>query len=182
MLEAWYLPGLEESPDEWLEGRSRAGAAFRAPTLSVERARAVAGAVRDAAMEARTTRSTEEVIATIARAAGKLSADGPEGVAARELLRSELGWNERLIRETLEGMSRTWTREALTDLVVAELGGTGSLDGFVVDPLWRGPGQRRRRALGSPVVLQVLAVGALFLLPSFYLLYRTFKGDPQQVG
>ena len=44
MLEAWYLPGLEESPDEWLEGRSRAGAAFRAPTLSVERARAVAGA------------------------------------------------------------------------------------------------------------------------------------------
>jgi acyl-CoA reductase-like NAD-dependent aldehyde dehydrogenase len=157
MLEAWYLPGLEESPDEWLEGRSRAGAAFRTPTLSVERARAVAGAVRDAVLEARTTRSTEEVIATIARAAGKLSADGLEGIAARELLRSELGWSERLVRETLAGMSRTWTREALTNLVVTELGGTGSLDGFVVDPLWRGPGQRRRRALGSPVVLQVLA-------------------------
>jgi hypothetical protein len=90
-------------------------------------------------------------------AAGKLSAGGPEGIAARESLRSELGWNERLVRETLEGMSRTWTHEALTGLVDAELGGAASLDGFVSDPLWSGPGQRSRRALGSPVVLQVLA-------------------------
>ena len=157
MLEAWYLPGLEESPAEWLEGRTRAGAAFRAPTLSVDRARAVAGTVREAVLEARTTRSTEDVIGAVARAAGKLSADGPEGVAARELLRTELGWNERLVRETLEGMARTWTHEALTGLVDAELGGTASLDGFVADPRWSGPGQRRRRALGSPVVLQVLA-------------------------
>ena len=157
MLEAWYLPGLEESPAEWLESRTRAGAAFRAPTLSVDQARAVAGAVRDAVRETRATRSTGEVIEAIARAAGKLSADGPEGHATLELLRSELGWNERLVRETLEGMSRTWTHEALIGLVDAELGGTACLDGFVMDPLWVGPGQRSRRALGSPVVLQVLA-------------------------
>ena len=157
MLEAWYLSGLEASPTEWLEGRTRAGAAFRAPTLSSIQARAVARSVREAVLAARITRSTEEVIASIAGAAWKLSADGPEGIAARELLRSELGWSERLVRETLEGMSRTWTHEALTGLVDAELGGAASLDGFVTDTRWDGPGQRSRRALGSPVVLQVLA-------------------------
>ncbi|MEK6255101.1 MAG: hypothetical protein N2B05_10425, partial [Gemmatimonadales bacterium] len=157
MLEAWYLSGLEACPTEWLEGRTRAGAAFRAPTLSVAQARAVAGSVRAAVLEARITRSTEEVIGSIAGAAGKLSADGPEGIAARELLRSELGWSESLVRETMEGMSRIWTHEALTGLVDAELGGAASLDGFVTDTRWNGQGQRSRRALGSPVVLQVLA-------------------------
>ena len=157
MLEAWHLTGLEEAPTEWLESRTRAGTAFRAPSLSVAQARTVAGSVRKAVLEARATRSTEEVIESIARAAGKLSADGPEGIAARELLRAELGWNERLVRETLEGMSRTWTPEALTALVEAELGGTATLDGFVTDTQWVGPGQRSRCALGPPVVLQVLA-------------------------
>jgi hypothetical protein len=157
MLEAWHLPGLDEPPTEWLEHRSRAGAAFRAPALSITQARAVAGAVRNAALEARSTRTSDEMIASIARAAGKLSADGPEGVAARELLRIELGWSEGLVRETLEGMSRTWTREALTGLIESELGGTAVLDGFISDGGWAGPGQRSRRALGPPVLLQVLA-------------------------
>lgn len=157
MLEAWHLPGLDEPPTEWLEHRSRAGAAFRAPALSITQARAVAGAVRNAALEARSTRTSDEMIASIARAAGKLSADGPEGVAARELLRIELGWSEGLVRETLEGMSRTWTRQALTDLIESELGGTAVLDGFISDGGWAGPGQRSRRALGPPVLLQVLA-------------------------
>jgi len=157
MLEAWHLPGLESPPTEWLESRTRAGAAFRAPVLSAAEAGTVAISVRKAVLEARNSRSTEEVIESIARAAGKLSADGPEGIAALELLRAELGWNESLVGETLEGMSRIWTREALTGLVEAELGGTAVLDGFVPDTGWTGPGQRSRRALGSPVVLQVLA-------------------------
>ncbi len=77
MLEAWHLAGLEAAPIEWLESRTRAGTAFRAPSLSVAQARTVAGSVRKAVLEARATRSTEEVIESIARAAGKLSADGP---------------------------------------------------------------------------------------------------------
>lgn len=157
MLEAWHLPGLDEPPTEWLESRSRADTAFRAPALTAVQARCVADSVRSAVLESRRARSTQEVIDVIARAARRLSADEPEGIAARELLRVELGWSERLVAETLEGMSRTWTSEALTGLVESELGGSAVLDGFVTDTRWAGKGRRSRRALGSPVVLQVLA-------------------------
>ncbi len=157
MLEAWHLPGLDPPPTEWLESRSRAGTAFRAPALTAAQARSVASSVRSAALEARASRSTHEVIEAITRAAGRLSAHEPEGMAARELLRVELGWSESLVAETLEGMSRTWTSEALAGLVESELGGAGILDGFVTDTRWAGQGRRSRRALGPPVVLQVLA-------------------------
>lgn len=157
MLEAWYLPGLPEAPDEWLEGRTRSGASFRAPALSAAQAAAVAGAVREAVLESRTSRSTDRVIDTVCAAAAKLTAEGPAAAAARELLRTELGWDERLVRETLDGVSRAWTAESLKRLVEEELGGCEVLDRFVDDPGWSGVGCRRRRASGSPVVLQVLA-------------------------
>ena len=157
MLEAWHLPGLGESVAEWLEGRTRAGAEFRAPALSAAQAGAVAQSVRRAALEARSNRTTGEVVGSIAAAASKLSGGGAEGVATRELLRAELGWDERLVRDTLEGMARTWTADSLKGLVDVELGGSAVLDGFVADTTWTGPGHRSRRALGSPVVLQVLA-------------------------
>ena len=157
MLEAWHLPGFGESAAEWLEGRTRAGAEIRAPALSAAEAGAIALSVRRATLEARSARTTGEVIQSIAAAATKLASEGPEGVAARELLRAELGWNESLARDTLEGMGRTWTAESLLGLVDAELGGSAVLDGFVPDATWTGPGYRSRRALGSPVVLQVLA-------------------------
>lgn len=157
MLEAWHLPGLAGPPDGWLEGSTRAGTSFRAPRLSAAQAAEVAGSVRDAVLEARTCRSTQSVIDAVAAAAARLTGEGPVGVAARELLRVELGWNEALVRETLEGMARSWTAESLTRLVEAEFGGCAVLDGFVADPEWTGPGRRRRRAVGSPVVLQVLS-------------------------
>jgi hypothetical protein len=157
VLEAWHLPGLEEPPEEWLESRTHADTPFRAPTLSAAQAGAIAGSVRNAALEARAVRATEQVIETIASVAGKMSGDGPVGVAARELLRAELGWDERLVRETLDGMARSWTAESLKQLVEVELGGAAALDAFVPDMTWTGPGQRHRRAVGSPVVLQVLA-------------------------
>jgi hypothetical protein len=157
VLEAWHLPGLEEPPDEWLEGRTRSGTAFRAPILTAARAATVARTVRDAALEARGLRTTEKIIATVSTIASRMSGDGPVGVAARELLRAELGWDESLVRETLTGMARSWTAEALTHLVQSELGGCEALDGFAPDSTWTGAGQRRRQAVGSPVVLQVLA-------------------------
>jgi acyl-CoA reductase-like NAD-dependent aldehyde dehydrogenase len=157
VLEAWHLPGLDAEPAEWLESQTPNGARFRAPALSAAQAGTVAQEVRRAALEARFARTSEQVIRSIAAAATKLADDGPEGVAARGLLRAELGWDEHLARDTLDGMARTWTAEALTGLVEAELGGPAVLDGFVPDAEWVGPGHRSRRALGAPVVLQVLA-------------------------
>lgn len=157
MLDAWHLPGLPEEGNGWLESRTQSGLAFRAPDLSLAQAACVARSVRAATLEVRASRSTEEVVGAIARSAGKLSGAGPEGVAARELIRAELDWSDRLARDTLEGMSRTWTEETLTGLVAAELGGFAFLDGFTEDPTWTGPGERRRRASGPPLILQVLA-------------------------
>ncbi len=157
MLEAWHLPGLESEPTEWLESQTPGGARFRAPALSGLQAGAVAQAVRNSALEARSARTSEQVIRSIAAAAARLASDAPEGAAARQLLRAELGWDERLVGETLDGMASTWTAEALMGLVQSELGGPAVLDGFVPDEEWAGPGHRSRRALGSPVMLQVLA-------------------------
>jgi hypothetical protein len=118
---------------------------------------AVAQAVRNSALEARSARTSEQVIESIAAAAARLAGDGTGGAAARQLLRAELGWDEHLARETLDGMASTWTAEALTGLVQSELGGPAVLDGFVPDEEWAGPGHRSRRALGAPLMLQVLA-------------------------
>ncbi len=157
MLEAWHLPGLEPEPTEWLESGTPGGARFRAPVLSAVQAGAVAQAVRNSALEARSARTSEQVIESIAAAAARLAGDGTGGAAARQLLRAELGWDEHLARETLDGMASTWTAEALTGLVQSELGGPAVLDGFVADEEWAGPGHRSRRALGAPLMLQVLA-------------------------
>jgi acyl-CoA reductase-like NAD-dependent aldehyde dehydrogenase len=157
MLEAWHLPGLTDFAGEWLEGHTRDGAVFRAPALSAAQAADVAVSVREAAHEARATRDTAQVIDTISAAAIALAGGGPHGIAARELLKAELGWDDRLVRETLDGMARAWTAEALTGIVEQEMGGLEVLDGFVPDPHWKAAGQRRRRALGPSLVLQVLA-------------------------
>jgi len=156
MFEAWHLPGLP-TPTEWLEGRTHAGSAFRAPSLSGTEAGIVAAYVREGALEARAHRATTDVIQAIGAAAARLTAEGSAGIATRELLHAEIGWDDRLIRDTLDGMARTWTTDALAGLVDSELGGPAVLDGFVRDEGWDGPGVRRRRAVGAPVVLQVLA-------------------------
>lgn len=157
MLDAWYLAGLGEPEDGWIDGRTAAGEPFRAPQLTGSEAAAVAGSVREAALQARENRSTAEVIDAISAAAVRMCGDGPEGVAARELLRRELGWDERLVSDTLGGMAAGWTAEALSALLAAELGDVGVLDDFHADPSWTGPGRRLRRAVGPPVLLQVLA-------------------------
>lgn len=157
MLDAWYLPGLVEPPAEWLQSRTYSGAPFRVPILSASGAAEVADTVRTATLEARTARTTGEVIETLAATASRMAGEGPVAVAARQLLRTELGWDEGLVRDTLDGMARSWTAESLTHLIDAELGGCAALDGFIPDATWTGAGQRHRRALGSPVVLQVLA-------------------------
>lgn len=160
MLDPWHLPGLDAErapPADWWEGRTASGARFRAPSLSALEARLIAERVRESAFEACETRKATEVIDAVAAAAMRLVGEGEGGREACSLLRTELGWDARLSRETLTGMSRSWTSEALRDLVRAELGDPSVLDGFVVDAGWKGPGRRLRRARGSPLLLQILA-------------------------
>jgi len=156
MLEPWLLPGFEE-PDEWREGRTAAGTAFRVPVVGVAAAQDIAARIRRQALQARRERTTGQVIEAVAAAATRLAGEGPEGVAARELLRQELGWDAELARTTLRDMAHCWAAPELHRLVDAEVRPAGALDRFVEDETWTGPGRRLRRAAGPPVILQVLA-------------------------
>lgn len=154
---AWHLPGLPDRPGRReVEGRSASGAPFRTPALEGGDAGAVAEHVRRSALEARERLSTSRVIEAVGSAASRLA--DPEDAAGREatlVLGEELGWPGDLVRETLTGMARSWSEDALRRIVERELGGPGLLDG------WRDDGGalpgRRRRASGPPLILVVHA-------------------------
>jgi len=155
---AWHLPGLPRAVAEsgpWHEGRTAAGAAFRAPRLDAASAAAVASEVRTAALEARDRFSVEDVVERVAAAASRLAVPAdPIGTVATALLETELGWSPGGAAETLRGMAEGWTAEELLSLLRAELGDPAVLDGFRPDPARPG---RRRRASGPALLLQVHA-------------------------
>lgn len=166
----WHLPGLEldgalpapsgvETADrfssEWHETRTASGFPVRTPRLSAGQASAVAETVRAAALEARTVRTHADVLRTISSAALRLSdASDDVGREAALLLSRELGWSLEAARETLVGMSREWTDDALSSLIRSEIGDPALLDRFVPDPVRDG---RLRTAVGPPVVFQIHA-------------------------
>jgi hypothetical protein len=154
----WHLPGLPaDEARATEEGRTAAGRTFRVPSLSGSDAEAVAAAVRGAALRARRDLRADEVVAAASRAAMRLADfDDPVGSAAAATLSRELGWPESLSRDTLDGMSRSWTAEALHAVLDRELGGTAVLDEWTADPDAAFPG-RRRRAGGPPHLLIVHA-------------------------
>lgn len=151
----WWLPGLPGSPEAWHRGRTATGRPFRTPALDATGARAVAERVRAATLEARRTRSLEDVVGAGAAAATRLARPGePVGREAVALLAGELGWPRELAAETLAGMGEVWSADALRRVLGGELGDPGVLDGFRPAPP---PGGRRRRASGPPLLAVVHA-------------------------
>lgn len=165
----WHLPGLE-TPSEpeaaggdagrgspWHRAETAGGASFRVPALDGERMASVVAAVRNAARAARRERDLDAVIEAVSRAATRLAdPDSPWGRSAEALLRAELGWPAAPARETLRRMADGWTAGTLGDLVEAELGDPGLLDGYGPAPA-RDGSPRMRRAAGPPLLLQVQA-------------------------
>ena len=155
----WYLPAIGDPDDSetpgtgiggWYEGRTVGGLSFRSPALEPAAANRVASAVMAAASEARHARSLNEVVESISAAACRLADEtDPAGLEARRCLESETGWSLGMVRETLEGMTATWTAEALWDVVRSELGNAEVLDGFLPDGRKKG---RLRRAAGPPLI------------------------------
>ena len=153
----WHLPGLPGRDGRETEaGRTAAGASFRVPALSREDAEAVADEVRAAALEGRGRLATARVIEAAAAAAGRVAdPSDPAGREAASTLSEELGWPSALAEETLSGMGRSWTEDALHRVVERELGGTAVLDGWTDEGAIL-PG-RRRRASGPPLLFVVHA-------------------------
>ncbi|MGW8282957.1 MAG: acyl-CoA reductase [Gemmatimonadota bacterium] len=137
------------------EAWTAAGRLLRAPRLNERDAAGVASAVRNAANEARSVRKYADVLRAVSEAAMRLAdASDAVGREAERLLSAGLGWPATIARESLAGMSREWTEEALHSLVVAEIGDPTLLERFVPDPSRPG---RQRTAAGPPLVLQIHA-------------------------
>lgn len=154
MTDAWHLPGWTGSSGERHHGTRASGAPFDTPVLDAAQATAVADRVRDATLEARRTYAIADVLAAIDGVARRLVGDSPAGKEAIALMVQGLGWSPELARETLEAARRGWTLDALQRLLDTELGDSRVLDGFASnDP----DDSRARRALGHPLLLQVLA-------------------------
>jgi hypothetical protein len=151
---AWHLPGYDREGNLQTE-RPGGPTGPPVPRLSEREAAAIAAAVRAAALRARTERSIGGVIRAVSRAAMRLvDIEDSLGMETELHLRTGLGWSREGARESLRGMAREWTEDALLALVNSELGDSKYLEHFVDDS---GRPGRRRRAAGPPLLLQVHA-------------------------
>ncbi|MFW6088252.1 MAG: acyl-CoA reductase [Gemmatimonadota bacterium] len=152
-----WLPGLspDHDPENHVDGRTAAGATYRVPQLSDAESVAVAEAVRSAALAARRTHRTADVVVAAARAAGRLvDPDDGYGRAARDALEAATGCSRAAAAELLERNAAGWSAPVLSRLVRSEFGELAVLDEPRPDP---GRPGRRRRAAGPPVAHLVLA-------------------------
>lgn len=154
MAEAWHLPGWTETSTARHRGSGASGAAFETPALDALQATAVAERVREATLEARRTYGISEVATAIDGVARRLMEGSPARDQAVALMGESLGWPSGLVRETLDAARQSWTLDALNRLLHAELQNPRALDGFVADDA---DDSRVRRALGHPLLLQVLS-------------------------
>ena len=166
----WHLPGLDLSPEnasgfgaeapdsgalEWHEVRTATGRLVQAPRLSDGEASTIAASVRSAALEARSVRTPAEVLRAISGSALRLSdPSDPIGQEAKRVLSVGLGWSGQAAQESLAGMAREWTENALRGLIESEVGDPAVLERFVPDPTRDG---RFRMAVGPPLVFQIHA-------------------------
>lgn len=166
----WHLPGFQPGNTsvqpsdanavsgtvlDQHEARTAGDRLLRAPRLNDRDAAGVASAVRNAAIEARSVRNIADVLRAVSAAAMRLADPSDEvGREAERLLSAGLGWPGTTARESLAGMSREWTEEALHRLLVVEIGDPTLLERFVPDPARPG---RHRTAAGPPLLLQIHA-------------------------
>lgn len=152
-----WLPGLpaDFDPENRLDGRTLAGATYWVPQLTDAESATVAEAVRVAALAARRTHRTADVVVALARAASRLAdPEDPYGRAALDALEAGAGFSRSAAAEVLERNAAGWTAPVLSALIRSEFGELAILDEPRPDP---GRPNRRRRAAGPPVVHLVLA-------------------------
>lgn len=180
-FQAWALPSGVALP----EG---AELQYEAGGLRVRHPRATPPWIRrivDALEEARRPlleRSAGDVLAVLGRVGGRfLDPSDPIREAALEALPPTSGLSPRMARAVLDGMASDWTPDRLESMVVADLGGSEVLDGFVADA-----DGRRVRAVPPRLCVQVVSgsvpgVGVTGLLRSLVVkaptLLKPGRGD-----
>ncbi len=140
MIDAFHLPALPDVPTTSRsygegEGAFELRMPHLRPALVREQVRALAAA-RARGLE---RRPVAESVAVIDRVAARLldPADGLRMTAERALP-ALTRYSPEMVRRVLDRMAADWRAEPLTDLLRAEFGDPGVLDGFRPDALGRG--------------------------------------------
>lgn len=141
MIDAFHLPGLPGVPTASRSFGEGAGAVeLRVPRLTPELVREQARALALARARGLERRPVAEIVGVIGRVAERLldPSDALRATAER-CLPGITRYSPAMVRRVLDRMAADWRAEALTELLRAELGDPGVLDGFCPRP--RGPGR-----------------------------------------
>ncbi|HET7460616.1 MAG TPA: acyl-CoA reductase [Longimicrobium sp.] len=155
IIDAFHLPGLSQVPTTtWAFGTGEGAFELRVPSLTPALLREQVRALGHARERALADRPAAEIVGVIDRVAARLldPADALR-VTAERALPAITRYSPPMIRRVLDRMAADWRAERLRDLLSAELGDAGALDGWVPAPHGRG----RVMALGPRLATHVFS-------------------------
>ena len=140
MIDAFHLPALRDPPTTvWSFGKGDDAVELRVPRLTPEMLRAQVTELVEMRERHLARRSVAEVVEVVDRVAARLLDSGDElRAAAERALPAVTGYSAPMIRRVLDRMAADWRAEPLFDLLRADLGDPGVLDGFRPNPVGRG--------------------------------------------
>ena len=144
-VDGWVWPPAIPAPARFEEARA-GGLRVRHPAPDVELARALVGSLHRASRGL--TAIPVAQLAEILSRAGARVVRGLDGAALDEAA-ANASMSRAMVAEVIEGVSASWTGDALTRLVAAEFPEPRVLDGFAAGP------ERALRAAGPAVTLHL---------------------------
>jgi hypothetical protein len=128
MIDAFHLPAL---PDVPTATRSYGTVELRVPVLTPALLREQVRALGEARARGLERRPVAEIVAVIDRVAARLLDRGDElRMTAERALPAITRYSPEMVRRVLDRMAADWRAEPLDELLRAELGDPGVLDGF----------------------------------------------------
>lgn len=133
IIDAFHLPGLSHVPTTtWAFGKGKSAFELRVPRVTPALLREQVRALGEARDRALADRPVAEIVAVIDRVAARLldPAD-PLRVTAERALPAITHYSPPMIRRVLDRMAADWRADQLRELLAAEVGDAGVLDGWV---------------------------------------------------
>jgi hypothetical protein len=140
MIDAFHLPALPDIPTTSQSyGEGEGAFVLRVPQLTPTLVREQVRALAEARARGLERRPVAEIVAVIDRVAARLldPADALRRTAERALP-ALTRYSPAMVRRVLDRMAADWRAEPLNELLRAELGDPGVLDGFRADARGRG--------------------------------------------
>jgi hypothetical protein len=135
MIDAFHLPALPDVPTTSRSyGEGEGAFELRVPRLTPELVREQARALAEARARGLERRPVAEIVSVIDRVAARLLDPADElRMTAERALPALTRYSPEMVRRVLDQMAADWRAEPLNELLRAELGDPGVLDGFRPD-------------------------------------------------